>query len=124
MNETIWLTVDEASLLCREMGLNRTKKTMRNWAKNKHLKERKQTTHHGEMWVLEKSELISKIKAELEFAQQHRSSDLLPETSAPFRNVPHPSGNGQTLPETSEPVRKEPENGAKDGDDRDKIRSW
>ncbi len=69
MQEHKWLTVDEASLLCHEMGLNRTKKTIRSWARNNHVKSTKQTTQHGEMWVLDRQELTAKIKAEKEFAQ-------------------------------------------------------
>lgn len=126
MNEQKWLTVDEAALLCGQMGLNRTKKTMRNWAKHDHVTARKQTTHHGQMWVLEKSELISKIKAELEFAEQHRAGQAFPETSDPVRNGAEPSGTGRTLPNLSESVRKEAEavsRGTSEAISGDRVRS-
>ena len=70
---------------------------------------------------MEKSELVSKIKAELEFAQQHMAKDALPEDSAPVRKVPHPSA-----PVRKEPVRKETERQNEDiskGGAADTIRS-
>ncbi|MEP3422883.1 MAG: hypothetical protein ABJN35_14175 [Erythrobacter sp.] len=126
MTDTKWLTVDEASFLCKEMGLDRTKKTMRNWAKNDHVTARKQTTHHGEMWVLEKPELVAKIKAELEFARQRKADIPFQDPSTHERNIPNLSGRVRNVPEDSAPVWKEAESVSRDAGDldaRDQIRS-
>lgn len=94
-----WLTVKEASLLCAEMGLNRTSKTIRSWARRGHVEATKQTTRNGEMWVLDKDELVTKIKAELEFKEQQEqvqtSTNHNPNTSEPV----------QTRADQFEPVR-------------------
>ncbi len=69
-----WLTVDEAFLACQQAGLDRTKKTIRSWARNEHLEAQKQTTPSGERWMVEKASLAVKIRAELEF---QRPSELV-----------------------------------------------
>ncbi len=99
MNETKWLTVKEASLLCAEMGLNRTSKTIRSWARRGHVEATKQTTRNGEMWVLDKDELVTKIKAELEFKEQQGQV----QTSA--NHDPNISEPVQTRADQFEPVR-------------------
>ena len=70
MAEIKLLTVKEASLLYTEMGLTRTTKPIRNWARQGHVEASKQTTQNGEMWVLGRDELVIKIKTELEFLTQ------------------------------------------------------
>ena len=62
-----WLTVDHAFLTCQQAGLDRTKKTIRSWARNEHVEAQKQTTPTGERWMVEKASLTVKIRAELEF---------------------------------------------------------
>lgn len=100
------MTVNEAALHCQNFGLSRTRKTVRSWAKNGHVMARKQTTAHGEMWVLEVEELTAKIKAELEFAEQSRKGS---EASEPVHTSANPSEPVQARSHPSEPVRKEPE---------------
>lgn len=123
MNETKWLTVDEASLLCFELGLNRTKKTIRSWARNDHVQSRKQTTQHGEMWILERGELIAKINSEKEFAAQQEQTRTTPDPSEPVRAGTNRSEPVRTRSNPSEPVRNEPESEVEDGKTRDEIRS-
>ncbi len=81
------------------MGLNRTSKTIRSWARRGHVEATKQTTRNGEMWVLDKDELVTKIKAELEFKEQQEqvqtSTNHDPNTSEPV----------QTRADQFEPVR-------------------
>jgi len=91
MQEHKWLTVDEAALLCTQMSLNRTKKTIRSWARNDHVKSTKQTTQHGEMWVLDRQELTAKIKAEKEFAEQHKQVQTGADLSEPVQTGSNPS---------------------------------
>ena len=108
MNETKWLTVKEASLLAHEMGLNRTTKTIRTWARQGHVKATKQTTQNGEMWVLDKQELATKINAELEFMAQAEQVLTLPNqrpnTSEPVQTRANPSEPVRTSTDQSEPV--------------------
>lgn len=65
-----WLSVDQAFLACQAEGLDRTKKTIRSWARNEHVEAQKQTTPTGERWMLEKTSLSVKIRSELEFQAQ------------------------------------------------------
>jgi hypothetical protein len=65
-----WQTVDQAFIACQEAGLDRTKKTIRSWARNEHVEAQKQTTPTGERWMLEKASLMVKISSELEFRIQ------------------------------------------------------
>ena len=87
-----WLTVDQAFLECQQAGLDRTKKTIRSWARNEHLEAQKQTTPTGERWMVEKASLAVKIRAELEFQRP----------SEPVQTSAHPSKPVQTK---DEPVR-------------------
>lgn len=87
-----WLTVDDAYVACLQAGLDRTKKTIRSWARNEHVEAQKQTTPTGERWMVEKASLAVKIRAELEF---QRPSEQV-QTGA------HPSEQVQT---EDEPVR-------------------
>ena len=68
MNEhtRTWVSVDEAFVLCQQAGLNRTKKTIRTWARKDHVEAEKQITPTGEQWMLDSASLDVKIKAELE----------------------------------------------------------
>jgi len=70
MTETKWLTIAEASRLCSEMGLERTPKTFRGWARKEHVIAQKKSTSSGEMWVLDRSSLETKIKTEIEYRDQ------------------------------------------------------
>ena len=99
MTKTKYLTVKEASLLCADMGLNRTTKTIRSWARQGHVKASKQTTQNGEMWVLDKDELITKIKAELEFKEQQE------QVQTSVNHNLNPSEPVQTRADQFEPVR-------------------
>lgn len=94
MTEIKWLTVAEATLHSREMGLDRTPKTIRSWARNGHVLAKKQTTHTGEMWVLDQDSLITKIKSEIEFRDQ--------QTAKQSNMASEPV---QTSADTFEPVR-------------------
>ena len=112
MNKTKWLTVKEASLLCADMGLNRTTKTIRNWARLGHVEASKQTTAKGFKYVLDKDALEAKIKEELEFLAQTQASQTVPETSEPTRQLPEHSEPYRKGVETSEPFRTNGEMGA------------
>lgn len=74
MNQTKWLTVDEASLLCREMGLNRSKKTMRRWAQHGEVEAKKQTMQKTMRWLISEASLETKIQEELEFLEQQQAA--------------------------------------------------
>lgn len=98
MNEQTrtWVSVDEAFVLCQQAGLNRTKKTIRTWARKDHVEAEKQITPTGEQWMLDSASLDVKIKAELEFQAkaETRSNHVQPST--------HPSEPVQTM---DDPVR-------------------
>lgn len=98
MNEhtRTWVSVDEAFVLCQQAGLNRTKKTIRTWARKEHVDAEKQITPTGDQWMLDAASLDVKIKAELEFQAraQTRSNQDAPR--------PHPSEPVQT---EADPVR-------------------
>lgn len=91
MTETKWLTIAEASLLCSEMGLARTNKTIRSWCRKGDVLAEKQTTQNGDMWVLDKDSLTTKIKFELEVRDQKEQARTLSEPvqtgSNPFEPV-------------------------------------
>jgi hypothetical protein len=91
-----WLTVDQAFAACQAAGLDRTKKTIRSWARNEHVEAQKQTTPTGERWMVEETSLSVKIKAELEFQAQSQG------LSEPVQTRVHPSEPVRTM---DEPVR-------------------
>lgn len=91
-----WLTVDQAFAACQAAGLDRTKKTIRSWARNEHVEAQKQTTPTGERWMVEETSLSVKIKAELEFQAQSQG------LSEPVQTSVHPSEPVRTI---DEPVR-------------------
>jgi len=95
MTETKWLTIAEASLLCSQMGLERTPKTIRGWARNEHVIAQKKSTSNGEMWILDKASLETKIKTEIEYRDQMKASQTSANQSEPV----------QTSSTSSEPVR-------------------
>lgn len=95
MKETKWLTIAESSLLCSQMGLERTPKTIRGWAKNEHVIAQKKSTSNGEMWILDKPSLETKIKTEIEYRDQMKASQTITNKSEPV----------QTSSPSSEPVR-------------------
>lgn len=77
MNKQKWLTVSEATHLAQKMGLERTHKTIRSWARNGHVTAQKQTNQNGAIWVVERDSLNTKIKSEIEFRDQQRASKTL-----------------------------------------------
>jgi len=85
MNETKWLTIAEASLLARKMGLDRTNKTLRSWCRGDHVTAEKQTNRTGEIWVINRESLITKIKSEIEFRDQERGTNSVPPMSEPVQ---------------------------------------
>lgn len=81
-----WLTVDQAFAACQQAGLDRTKKTIRSWARNEHVEAQKQTTPTGERWMVEEASLSVKIRSELEFqAQSQNQSEPVRTTDEPVR---------------------------------------
>lgn len=68
-----WVTVSEAILLCVGLGLERTPKTIRGWARNGHVEAQKKSTSNGEMWIIERASLETKIKTEIEYRDQVRA---------------------------------------------------
>ena len=97
-----WLSVDDAFLACQEAGLERTKKTIRSWARNEHVEAQKQTTPTGERWMVEKTSLSVKIRAELEFQRQAELGQTGSNRSEPVRTSANRSEPVQT---GDEPVR-------------------
>lgn len=97
MGNIQWLTIAEASLLSSERGLNRTSKTIRAWARSGHVEARKKSTSHGEMWILDKTSLETKINTEIEYRDQMEA----------VRTRANPSEPVQTGADRFEPVRSE-----------------
>lgn len=96
MTQTKWLTIAEASLLSSEMGLNRTSKTIRAWARSGHVEARKKSTTHGEMWILDKASLETKINTEIEYRDQMEAVQTRANPSAPVQTRSDPSEPVQT----------------------------
>jgi len=93
-----WLTVDQAYVACQGAGLDRTKKTIRSWARNEHVDAQKQTTPTGERWMVEETSLSVKIRSELEFQAQSQSQSEQVQTrvdpSEPVRTTAHRGERG------------------------------
>ena len=79
MIETKWLTIAEASLLAAEMGLDRTHKTIRSWCRKGDVIAEKQTVQNGDVWVLDKDSLITKVNFEIEVRDQKERTRTLSE---------------------------------------------
>lgn len=79
MKETKWLTIAEASLLCSEMRLDRTHKTIRSWCRKGDVIAEKQTVQNGDMWVLDKDSLITKVNFEIEVRDQKEQARTMSE---------------------------------------------
>lgn len=109
MTETKWLTISEASLLSSQMGLERTPKTIRGWARNEHVNARKKSTTHGEMWILEKVSLETKIKTEIEYRDQMKASQPPADTSEPVQTRSNPSEPVRTCADQSGSVQTRPD---------------
>lgn len=103
MKETKWLTVAEASLLCSEMGLERTPKTIRAWARNEHVAAQKKSTSNGEMWILDKASLETKIKTEIEYRDQVNANQSHSDLSEPVQTRSDRSGHVRTSTDLSNP---------------------
>lgn len=95
MTENKWLTITDASFLAKSLGLDRTNKTLRSWCRGGHVTAEKQTNRNGEIWVIDRESLITKIKSEIEFRDQERGANPVPPMSEPMR----------TSADQSEPVR-------------------
>lgn len=71
--EQEWLDVTQAVVMCAEMGLVRTPKTIRKWAERSSglpdgdILSRKEDTRWGYRWMIEKASLARKVEEELEF---------------------------------------------------------
>lgn len=89
-----WLTVDQAYAACLDAGLDRTKKTIRQWCRQEHVDCQKQTTPTGERWMIDKASLATKIRLELEFQQ----------TQEPVQTSAHMSEPVRTSADSYEPV--------------------
>jgi len=103
MKETKWLTIAEASLLCSEMGLNRTSKTIRAWARKGHVEAQKKSTSTGEMWVLDRESLETKIKTEIEYRDQMAQVQTGANLSEPVQTRADQSEQVRTRPDPFEP---------------------
>ena len=117
-----WLTVPQAAVLCAELGLPRTIKTIRRWAQRSaenpnqpEITAQKQDMDNGFRWIIERNSLDLKIAQEMEFDRraaegQVRTPENLsttgpdttahvppqkatPDTSAPVEDM---SGQGRT----------------------------
>jgi len=105
MTETKWLTIAEASLLCSQMGLERTPKTIRGWARNEHVIAQKKSTSSGEKWILDKASLETKIKTEIEYRDQMKASKTRSDVSEPVQTRPNQSEPVRTGANPSDPVQ-------------------
>ena len=117
MTETKWLTIAEASLLCSQMGLERTPKTIRGWARNEHVIAQKKSTSNGEMWILDKTSLETKINTEIEYREQMQASQTRADASEPVQTSPNESEPVRTRADQSGRVHTDanPQNGYKQG---------
>lgn len=79
MTETKWLTIAEASLLASSKGLDRTHKTIRSWCRKGDVIAEKQTIQNGDMWVLDKDSLETKINFEIEVRDQKEKARTMSE---------------------------------------------
>ena len=106
-----WLTVDQAFAVSQQAGLDRTKKTIRSWARNEHVDAQKQTTPTGERWMVEESSLSVKIRSELEFQVQKTVNQTGLNLSEPVQTQPEPvrPGADQYELEQTRPHEREPE---------------
>lgn len=111
MNKSNWLTVDEASLHCQQMGLNRSKKTMRRWAQHREVEAKKQTMQKGMRWLINQLSLETKIQEELEFQKQQQAANSRPapigEQGSDMRAHDHSqadmSGHKRSQPDSERP---------------------
>lgn len=85
-----WLTVDQAYSACLGAGLDRTKKTIRQWCRQEHVDCQKQTTPTGERWMIDKASLATKIRLELEFQQTQEQVQTSTHPSEPVRTTDEP----------------------------------
>ncbi|MDB4020165.1 hypothetical protein N9491_06085 [Planktomarina temperata] len=85
-----WLTVDASYAACIDAGLDRTKKTIRQWCRQEHIDCQKQTTPTGERWMIEKTSLETKIRLELEFQRQFEQVQTSAYSSEPVRTRDEP----------------------------------
>jgi len=69
MKEIKWLTVKEASLLCFEMGLPRSTKSIRRWCRFENIEAQKRHVANTQKWFIDRNSLEIKVKEELEFLQ-------------------------------------------------------
>jgi len=99
MTETKWLTVKEASLLCFEMGLPRSTKSIRRWCQFENVEAQKRHVANTQKWFIDRNSLEIKIKEELEFLKQSDTSDRTqPDTSGQQADM---TGHEQARPDTS-----------------------
>lgn len=96
MTEIKWLTVAEASLLCSQLGLDRTNKTIRSWARNQAVTAQKKSTSTGEMWVLDRISLETKINTEIEYRDQMAKVQTSSDPSDPVQTRANPSEQVRT----------------------------
>ena len=78
------------------MSLSRTSKTIRSWARNGHVEARKKSTAHGDMWILDKASLLTKIQTEIEYRDQAAAVQTRVNESAPVQTSTDPSEPVQT----------------------------
>lgn len=125
MTETKWLTIAEASHLCLQMGLERTPKTIRAWARNEHVVAQKKSTSNGEMWILDKGSLKTKIKTEIEYRDQMKTNQARVTESEPVQTSTTVFDPVRTPLDQSDRVRTRADvfGGYKQGPDKDANQS-
>ena len=96
-----WLTVDQAYAACLDAGLDRTKKTIRQWCRQEHVDCQKQITPTGERWMIDKASLVTKIRLELEFQQTQEQVQTSAYPSEPVRTT---DDTVRTIADPYEPV--------------------
>lgn len=101
------LTVKEASILCYEMRLPRSTKSLRRWCAKDDVEAHKRQTSHGEKWFINRESLEIKIKEELEFLKH--SEKPTPSPGQSLRHTPDMSGHDRTQANESAHRRTRPD---------------
>lgn len=70
MNEANWLSVKEGSLICYELGLSRSPKSIRRWCASGDIEAEKRPNGKTDQWFINRESLEIKINEELEFLKQ------------------------------------------------------
>jgi len=105
-----WLTVKEASILCIEMNLPRSTKSLRRWCAKEEVEAQKRKVANTEKWFIDRASLEIKIKEELEFLKH--SERPLPHIEKTNEHGVNMSGHDRTQADVSTHKRTRPDTSA------------